>query len=290
MTVNVLMLGGTRFFGKHTVKQLLEQGHRVTIATRGTTPDPFGNGVDRIILDRTERASLAEALSGKEFDMVYDTLAYGSEDIRNLLETITPKRYLVVSTVSVYREALGPDTAEERYQPLNCPLRWYRRGETDYAETKRQMEAALYQAYPHVNFAAVRFPFVIGEDDYTRRLHFYVEHVVKEKPMYVDNAGEAMSFIFAEDAAAFLVWLGTSDFKGSVNAANTGVVSLEQIIRYVEEKTGKNAVYSKDADAGSYNGMMRYSINTDLAERIGYRFPPLTDKLWKLLDYLIELF
>lgn len=27
---------------------------------------------------------------------------------------------------------------------------------------------------------AVRFPFVIGEDDYTERLMFYVEHTIKE--------------------------------------------------------------------------------------------------------------
>ena len=36
----VLVLGGTRFFGIHLVKSLLEQGAGVTLATRGLTPDP----------------------------------------------------------------------------------------------------------------------------------------------------------------------------------------------------------------------------------------------------------
>lgn len=287
--MKILMLGGTRFFGKHTVKQLLDNGHQVTIATRGTTPDSFGDSVDRLVVDRTDKASLAKALQGKTFDVVCDTLAYCSEDIRCLLDVITPKRYVVVSTVSVY-EQMGMDTREEDYNAKDYPLQWYYRSDAPYGEVKRQAEAALYQVYPDVNFAAVRFPFVIGEDDYTKRLHFYVEHVIKEMPMYVDNLGEQMSFIFAEDAAAFLVWLTEQEFYGSINGSNAGTVSLEQIIRYVEEKTGKKAIFRSGAEAGSYNGTMQYSINTELAKQNGYIFPPLEKKIWKLVDYLISVY
>ncbi len=42
--MKVLMLGGTRFFGKHAVRALLKRGHTVTIGTRGRTPDAFGDG------------------------------------------------------------------------------------------------------------------------------------------------------------------------------------------------------------------------------------------------------
>ena len=40
--MNILVLGGTGFFGKHLVWELLHRGHEVTIATRGRTPDDFG--------------------------------------------------------------------------------------------------------------------------------------------------------------------------------------------------------------------------------------------------------
>lgn len=52
--MNILMLGGTRFFGVQTVEALLERGHTVTIATRGNVPDKFGTSVSRIIFDRTD--------------------------------------------------------------------------------------------------------------------------------------------------------------------------------------------------------------------------------------------
>lgn len=33
--MNILVIGGTRYFGIHMVNKLLEQGHNITIATRG---------------------------------------------------------------------------------------------------------------------------------------------------------------------------------------------------------------------------------------------------------------
>lgn len=60
------------------------------------------------------------------------------------------------------------------------------------------------QQYPMKNAAFVRFPYVIGRDDYTDRLYFYVEHVVRQKPMYIDNMDAQMSFISVDDAGRLL--------------------------------------------------------------------------------------
>ena len=46
--MKILVIGGTRYFGIHMVNKLLEQGHAVTIATRGKTPDSYGDKVERI--------------------------------------------------------------------------------------------------------------------------------------------------------------------------------------------------------------------------------------------------
>lgn len=50
---NILILGGTRFFGKRLVRLLLDEGFKVTIATRGNTSDEFGDQVERIQLTAT---------------------------------------------------------------------------------------------------------------------------------------------------------------------------------------------------------------------------------------------
>lgn len=41
-------------------------------------------------------------------------------------------------------------------------------------------------------------------------------------------------------------------------------------------------------EAAPYNGEPEYSINTDKAEKTGYRFSNLKDWIYELLDYYIE--
>lgn len=52
--MKILVIGGTRFFGIHTVNALLEHGHDVTIATRRNTSDSYGDKVERICVERTD--------------------------------------------------------------------------------------------------------------------------------------------------------------------------------------------------------------------------------------------
>ena len=184
--MRILVLGGTRYFGVHLVNGLLELGHEVTIATRGNTKDTFGDSVKRVIVDRSDEKAMAETFAGKGYDIVCDNIAYCSNDVRNILSNVSCKRYIMTSTMSVYEE-LKMDLKEEEMDTTKKELIWCDRNAYGYDVIKQQAEAALFQAYQDVDSAAVRFPFVIGEDDYTKRLYFYVEHVVKEKPMYVNN-------------------------------------------------------------------------------------------------------
>ncbi len=43
--VRLLLLGGTRFLGRHVAEEALARGHAVTLFTRGRTPQPFGDRV-----------------------------------------------------------------------------------------------------------------------------------------------------------------------------------------------------------------------------------------------------
>ncbi|MGC5324310.1 hypothetical protein [Brevibacillus sp. SYSU BS000544] len=66
MMKSAIVLGGTLFFGKHLVQDLLDFGFEVTIATRGKTPDPFGDKVKRIQLDRVQRETVEAAAATGE--------------------------------------------------------------------------------------------------------------------------------------------------------------------------------------------------------------------------------
>ena len=65
-------------------------------------------------------------------------------------------------------------------------------------------------------------------------------------------------------------------------------MTIKELAELIEEKTGKSAALSKQGEAAPYNGEPEYSINTDKAEKTGYRFSNLKDWIYELLDYYIE--
>jgi nucleoside-diphosphate-sugar epimerase len=284
--MNILVLGGTRYFGIHMVKALINRGHQVTIATRGRTKDDFGDQVSRIIVERTSQESIAQAFNGKSYDIVCDDLAYCSNDVKYLLDNVSCKRYVMVSTTAVYDKHM--DTKETEYNPIINKLRWCSRSEFAYDEIKRQAECALFQQYKQQQAVAVRFPFVIGKDDYTKRLYFYVEYIIKGVPMFVDNLEEQMGFIRSDEAGRFLAFLAEQAYTGPINGSSFGTMSIKEIITYVENKTGKKAILSEDGEKAPYNGEKAYSINTEKAVQLGFGFTILEDWIYNLLDEYIE--
>lgn len=282
----VLVLGGTRFFGVHLVRNLLEQGHAVTLATRGLTPDPFGSRVNRVRVDRTDPGAMRAAWEGARYDVVFDDIAYCSNDVKYLLSWVSAGRVILASSASVYPDR--PDTPEEAFDPLQKELVWCNRTDFDYGEGKRQAECALFQAYPGLSAAAVRFPYVIGPDDYTRRLLFYVEHIKKGLPMRADNPDARLSFISSEEAGRFLCHLGFRPETGPFNAAAPGDVSLREIFRFVEERTGRPALLDPEGDEAPYNGCESFSLRTDRAEAAGFSFTSLSGWLPGLLEHYLK--
>ena len=286
--MKILVLGGTRFFGVHMVNDLIEKGHEITIATRGQAPDDFGDSVMRIRLDRTDEDSIKAMISDTHYDVIIDKIAYCSNDVRKLLDNADCDKYIYMSSTAVY-DPLHPDTKEDDFDGNSGELIWCDRPDFSYDVVKRQAEYALWQKYSDKKYVAVRYPFVIGKDDYTKRLYFYVEHVLKQMPMKVDNLDNQMSFIKSDEAGKFISFLVDKDFTGAVNGCSHGTISVKQILDYLKQETGMSAVLSEDGDPAPYNGMPEYSINTQKAESLGFEFSDINDWIFGLLDYYIDV-
>lgn len=286
--MQILVIGGTRFFGIHMVEELLKMGHDITIATRGQATDSFGDRVKRITIERTNEDSIKNAFKEKHYDVVIDKIAYCSNDIKYVMENISCDKYIYMSSTSVY-DPKHMDTLETDFDGYSNDFVWCDRMAFPYEGIKRQAEYALWQKYQDKKWLAVRYPFTIGKDDYTKRLLFYVEHTMKSIPMNIDNLDYQMGYIRSDEAGKFIAFLVDKDVNGAINGSSEGTISIKEIIDYVEKKTGTKAIIDKEGDEAPYNGEPEYSINTEKANALGFSFSVLNDWIYELLDYYIQL-
>ena len=111
-----------------------------------------------------------------------------------------------------------------------------------------------------------------------------LEKEVKVKMEHIDTH----KCRFMGDVNTYDITLVDKDFNGAINGSSEGTISLREIITYVEQKTGTKAVIDEKGDAAPYNGEPEYSINTDKAKELGFRFSELHDWIYELLDHYIE--
>jgi len=289
MPKNILVIGGTRFFGKLLVQRLVRAGHHVTIATRGYAPDPFGQRIARVRVDRRNEHAMRAAFAGMKFDIVYDQMCYSPLDaaISSRVFGGNVGRYVMASTVDVYRalepqsQAFDEASLHVDAQPIDTTYPWHdpARAIDSYVAGKIQAEAYLYRA-GSMPVASARLAHVLGgPDDFTGRLAHYVDLVRQGAALPYSSAKGRTSFLEAREAADFLVWTGAQDFTGPVNAAADGALSAYELHGRVAAALGAPARTRKVA-AGTpspFDLVTPLMLDTARARALGYRFSHLDD-------------
>lgn len=290
MGQDVLVMGGTRFFGKLLVWRLLEAGHQVTIATRGRATDDFGHGVRRIRVDRRDEMAVREAFAGVGgFDIVFDQMCYSPQDAAISIRTFAGKvgRYVMSSTIETYehlqgrlkRPFLETDVDLEHVAvALNRP--WHHSGWADrhYGLGKRQAEACFHQD-GRLPVVAVRIAHVLaGPEDFTGRLADYVRKVVNAEAVRHSTELGATSFIHSDGIADFLCWVGQQSFLGPINGASDGELTALDIYRRVGDLLGKPveslamARPTRASELSPFDYPFPYAMDTSRAKSMGYHF------------------
>ncbi|WP_050614117.1 NAD-dependent epimerase/dehydratase family protein [Bacillus testis] len=275
----VLVLGGTRFFGKELVHQLIKQQYDVTVATRGKTADRFGPAVKRLIVNRRDPESMKHCLQQDDFDIVYDNIGYNDQEAAYLCRALTPsvKKLIFTSSMAVYES--GQKIKENAFSPSDYD--WDSNEEADYGEGKRRAEAYYFQNAP-TDVTAVRFPIVLGEDDYTGRLLYYGEQIIKGEK--IKPASGEMCFISSKEAGRFLVWCADKEKLGAINASSDGTIDLQEIMDYYGRQSSVPVQFAEDGKQGPYDAYSSYTLSNQKAKGQGFLFSQLRDYLYPLMD------
>ncbi|AUI63423.1 NAD-dependent epimerase/dehydratase family protein [Amycolatopsis sp. BJA-103] len=280
----VLVLGGSRYFGRGVVERLRDAGLDVTVLNRGSSPAP--TGVAHLIADRDDEAGLKAVLGSRSFDVVLDQVCYTPVQAGIARRVIRANRYVMTSTIDVYDQLRADTPMGESLvsrSPVDVRLPWHDADflEAHYGEGKRQAEAIF--ADGDVEFASVRVAHVLGGDDFTGRLRHYVERLDAGDVVEIHAEPRPSTFIHADEIADFLAWATHADFAGPVNAGSHGELSALDLAAAVTAEP-RFKIVERDASPFSFD---RYAVlDTSRATDLGFSFSTTTDWLGEAIENL----
>jgi 2'-hydroxyisoflavone reductase len=238
--MQILVLGGTRFVGRHIVEAARLQGHAVSVFSRGLTPLPWDD-VEHLTGDR-ESGDLT-ALREREWDACIDVSCYVPEHARAAAELLAERvaRYVFISTASVYdiAGATGPiaETAllhavPEREQDVAPPVL--------YGTRKVACELAVERALPERTLI-LRPCIVAGPYDPTNRFTWWVERVARGgEVLGPDRPDAPVQLIDARDLAQFATAQVAAGAAGIFNVCDLPA-TFGELVDACRSSTGSDA-------------------------------------------------
>jgi 2'-hydroxyisoflavone reductase len=175
--MNLLILGGTIFLGRHLVESALRRGHKVTLFNRGQHNPELFPEVEKLRGDRTEDLS---ALEGRTWDAVIDTCGYVPRVVRRSAEALKDAvgHYTFISSISVYPDFSTPGMDETApVGTLEDPTVEEVTGET-YGPLKALCEQAVEEALPGRTLN-IRPGLIVGPFDPSDRFTYWPRRVAR---------------------------------------------------------------------------------------------------------------
>lgn len=219
--MDILILGGTQFVGRHIVLAFLAGGHRVSILTRGQSPDELPENVERLRGDRGEAGGL-DALTGRRWDACVDVSGYTPAAVRASAVGLRDRvgRYVFVSTVSVYAEPGRHPVRED--DPLLPPAPAEQTEVTgqSYGPLKVACEQIVQEVFGD-RATILRPQIVAGPFDHTARYPYWPDRAAGGggETLLPGSGEDHVQVIDARDLAAFTVRVVEQSVGGVFNVA-----------------------------------------------------------------------
>ncbi len=241
--MRLLILGGTRFLGRHLVDAALSRGHQITLFNRGKSNPGLYPQIETITGDRETDLN---KLAGRRWDAVIDTCGYlprivhlSAQALREAVDS-----YVFISSISAYADfaqigitensplAAMPDETVEEIT-----------GET-YGPLKVLCEKAVEAEFPG-RALVIRPGLIVGPHDPTDRFTYW--------PFRIAGGGEVLApekpevpvqIIDGRDLAEFTLKLIEQKATGVYNATGPDYdLTLGLMLETCKQVSNSNAVF-----------------------------------------------
>ena len=256
-----LILGGTRFLGRHLVEAALARDHQVTLFNRGRHETDTSPNVEIIHGDRN--GGLAD-LSGLHWDAAIDTCGYTPRQVRVAAEILADavNHYTFISSLSVFADYSVSGVNE------SAPVKTLTSEQLSEAETidatgnvsaatygkmygalKALSEQAAEETLPN-RVLVVRPGLIVGSYDYTDRFTYWVLRVARGGEVLAPgNPTRFVQLIDVRDLAQWIVRMIERGQTGTYNAnGRPKALTMEMMLEECRMVTKSDANFTWVSD------------------------------------------
>jgi 2'-hydroxyisoflavone reductase len=317
--MKLLILGGTRFLGRHLVSAALAGNHQVTLFNRGNHPSA---STDVETIQGNRYTDLAK-LQGRRWDAVVDTCGFLPSTVRASAAALSDSidRYVFISSLSVYADVSTPGVDEtapvatltdEQLEEAEAIDSSGQVSAVNYGKMygglKALSERAAEEAMPG-RVLNIRPGLIVGTHDYTDRFTYWVVRVARGGEVLAPGRPQRnVQFIDAGDLAGWILKMVERKETGIFNATGLpGELTMERVLEECKAVSGSDAsltwvseefLTQEKVTAWSemplwlpedylpFKGFM--FINCDKATSSGLSFRPLSETIQDTLSWRKE--
>lgn len=302
--MNILILGGTVFLGRHLVEAALTRGHNVTLFNRGQHNADWFPDIEKL---RGDRDGDLTALQGRRWDAVIDTCGYVPRIVRASAELLANavEHYTFISSISVYarlnQSGLDESTPvgkleDETVEEIT--------GET-YGPLKALCEQTVADVMPGRSLS-IRPGLIVGPYDPLDRFTYWVTRVARGGGVLAPGRPvRRVQIIDARDLAEWNIRLVEQQHTGTYNTTGPEyLLTMGQMLDTCKMVTNSDATFTwaddtflLDAEVGPWGEMPLWvpenhedsssilDVSIDNALATGLTFRPLDETVQDTLDW-----
>lgn len=252
--MKLLILGGTRFLGKHLVIAARARGHEVTLFNRGNYST---EGLGTVETIQGDRHSELHKLRGRRWDVVVDTSGHLPRAVKAAAEILSDEveRYVFISSQNAYRDVRVRGIAETyplatlSNEQLDRANAIETSGQPSYGELygglKALCEQAAEEAMPN-RVLIIRPGLIVGPDDYTDRFTYWPVRVARGSEVLAPGRPERfIQFIDVRDLAEWLLRLIERKATGIYNAHGVpNTLTMERLLHECQSVSASDAKFT----------------------------------------------
>ncbi len=261
--MNLLILGGTIFLGRHLTESALARGHTVTLFNRGNHAEHFPPAdyptVEQL---RGDRDGQLAALRGRRWDAVIDTCGYVPRVVQLSAELLADQvaQYVFISSISVYAD-FGQAGIDEHAAlgELADPTTEEVTGES-YGPLKARCEVAAENAMPG-RVLTVRPGLIVGPHDPTDRFTYWPARIARGGDVLAPgDPAQQVQFIDGRDLADWILRMVEMEQNGIYNATGPATpLSMGEFLATCQQERASDAsltwvpeAFLVDAEVGAF--------------------------------------